>query len=88
MTSQHADECHAVLGAALAGPSAATNAQTTQAVPWAIRIGLEARGIPVGPLPLPASPGRQAQRAAFIEWVPGWLTRVEQALGLSLVGAR
>ena len=56
--------------------------------PWAIRIGLEARGIPVGPLPLPASPGRQAQRAAFIEWVPGWLTRVEQALGLSLVGAR
>lgn len=56
--------------------------------PWAIRIGLEARGIPVGPLPLPASPARQAQRATFIAWVPGWLTRVEQALGLTLVGAR
>ncbi len=56
--------------------------------PWAIRIGLEARGIPVGPLPLPASPARRAQRAAFIDWVPGWLTRVQQALGLTLVGAR
>ncbi|MGV3517968.1 dihydrodipicolinate synthase family protein [Luteitalea sp.] len=56
--------------------------------PWAIRIGLEARGIPVGPLPLPVSPGRQAQRTAFVQWVPGWLTRVEQALGLTLVGAR
>ena len=56
--------------------------------PWAIRIGLEARGIPVGPLPLPASPGRQAQRAAYLQWVPAWLTRVEQALGLTLVGAR
>lgn len=56
--------------------------------PWAIRIGLEARGIPVGPLPLPLSPGRQSQKAAYIEWVPYFLARVQGALGLSLVGAR
>jgi 4-hydroxy-tetrahydrodipicolinate synthase len=56
--------------------------------PWAIRIGLEARGIQVGPLPLPLSAGRVAQKAAYLQWVPGWLARVEQALGLTLVGAR
>ena len=56
--------------------------------PWAIRIGLEARGIPVGPLPLPLSRDGRRRQAAYIEWVPGWLARVEQALGLSLVGAR
>jgi 4-hydroxy-tetrahydrodipicolinate synthase len=55
--------------------------------PWGIRIGLEARGIPVGPLPLPPSPHRQAQRAAFMAWVPGWLARLEVALGQALVGA-
>ena len=52
--------------------------------PWGIRIGLEARGIAVGPTPLPLSPGRAAQRAAYLAWAPGWLTRVEQALGLTL----
>jgi 4-hydroxy-tetrahydrodipicolinate synthase len=56
--------------------------------PWGIRIGLEARGIGVGPLPLPLSPGRRAQKAAYMEWVPDFLARVEGALGLSLVGAR
>ncbi len=56
--------------------------------PWGVRIGLEARGIPVGPLPLPLSPGRAAQKAAYLQWVPAWLARVEQALGLTLVGAR
>ncbi len=56
--------------------------------PWAIRLGLEARGIEVGPLPLPLSERRRAQRAAYLQWVPGWLARVEQALGLTLVGAR
>lgn len=56
--------------------------------PWGIRVGLEARGIAVGPTPLPLSPGRVAQRAAYLEWAPGWLSRVEQALGLTLVGAR
>jgi len=56
--------------------------------PWAIRIGLEARDIPVGPLPLPLSPRRAAQKVAYLQWVPGWLARVAQALGLPLVGAR
>lgn len=56
--------------------------------PWGIRIGLEARGIDVGPLPLPLSAGRQAQRAAYLAWVPGWLARVEDALGLTLAGTR
>ena len=55
--------------------------------PWAIRIALEARGIPTGPLPLPLSANRRAQKTAFVEWVPGWLTRVEAALGHGLVGA-
>ena len=56
--------------------------------PWAVRIALEARGLPTGPLPLPLSPTRQAQREAFIGWVPGWLARVESALGQRLVGVR
>ncbi len=56
--------------------------------PWAIRIALEARGVPVGPLPLPLSPARVAQRAAFLAWVPAFLGRVEAAIGQSLVDAR
>ncbi len=56
--------------------------------PWAIRIALEARGVPVGPLPLPASPGRAAQKAAFMAWIPGWLARVEATLGHELVAVR
>jgi 4-hydroxy-tetrahydrodipicolinate synthase len=56
--------------------------------PWAIRIALEARGLPTGPLPLALSPGRQAQRETFVQWVPGWLGRVEAALGHGLVGVR
>jgi len=54
--------------------------------PWAIRVALEARGLPTGPLPLAMSPNRQTQRDAFIAWVPGWLARVEAALGQRLVG--
>lgn len=53
--------------------------------PWGIRIGLEARGIDVGPLPLPPSAGRLAQRAAYLEWAPGWMARVGEALGQTLV---
>jgi 4-hydroxy-tetrahydrodipicolinate synthase len=36
--------------------------------PWGIRIGLSARGIDTGPLPLPLSARRQAQATAFREW--------------------
>jgi len=56
--------------------------------PWGIRIGLEARGLDTGPLPLPQSAGRLAQRAAYLEWAPGWLARVGDALGQTLVVAR
>lgn len=56
--------------------------------PWGIRVGLEARGIPVGPFPLPPSPTRMAQREAYLAWAPGWMDRVGAALGQALVGTR
>ena len=43
--------------------------------PWGIRIGLAARGIDTGPLPLPVTPARRRQIAAFREWLPDWLVR-------------
>jgi 4-hydroxy-tetrahydrodipicolinate synthase len=43
--------------------------------PWGIRIGLAARGIDTGPLPLPVTAARQRQIAAFAEWLPAWLAR-------------
>ena len=45
--------------------------------PWGIRIGLAARGIDTGPLPLPVTSTRQCQIAAFREWLPSWLDRLE-----------
>ncbi|MGB2713111.1 MAG: dihydrodipicolinate synthase family protein [Vicinamibacterales bacterium] len=41
--------------------------------PWGIRIGLAARGIETGPLPLPLTAERKQQIRAFTEWLPGWL---------------
>jgi dihydrodipicolinate synthase/N-acetylneuraminate lyase len=43
--------------------------------PWGIRVGLAARGIDTGPLPLPATAARTQQVAAFTEWFPRWLQR-------------
>jgi len=43
--------------------------------PWGIRIGLAARGIDTGPLPLPVTPARRRQIADFREWLPDWLVR-------------
>jgi 4-hydroxy-tetrahydrodipicolinate synthase len=43
--------------------------------PWGIRIGLAARGIRTGPLPLPLTPARQQQIAEFDDWLPEWLQR-------------
>lgn len=43
--------------------------------PWGIRLGLAARGLDTGPLPLPLSDERMAQIARFQEWVPGWIDR-------------
>jgi 4-hydroxy-tetrahydrodipicolinate synthase len=43
--------------------------------PWGVRIGLAARGIPTGPLPLPLTPARERQIAGFGAWLPEWLVR-------------
>jgi 4-hydroxy-tetrahydrodipicolinate synthase len=43
--------------------------------PWGIKVGLAARGIETGPLPLPLTPARRQQIAAFTEWFPAWSTR-------------
>jgi 4-hydroxy-tetrahydrodipicolinate synthase len=44
--------------------------------PWGIRIGLAARGLDTGPLPLPLTPARQFQIEKFTEWFRAWLPRV------------
>lgn len=49
--------------------------------PWGIRIGLSARGIGTGPLPLPLSAERQHQVLEFTQWFLPWLGRT----GLPLV---
>jgi 4-hydroxy-tetrahydrodipicolinate synthase len=41
--------------------------------PWGIRLGLAARGIETGPLPLPVSESRRRQAVAFQEWFTAWL---------------
>jgi 4-hydroxy-tetrahydrodipicolinate synthase len=43
--------------------------------PWGIRVGLTARGIDTGPLPLPVTPARKQQISSFMEWLPPWLQR-------------
>ena len=43
--------------------------------PWGIRVGLAARGIDTGPLPLPLSAARTVQIATFRKWLPGWLVQ-------------
>jgi 4-hydroxy-tetrahydrodipicolinate synthase len=42
-------------------------------IPWGIRLGLEVRGIPNGPLPLPLSAPRKQQIADFRNWLAHWL---------------
>ena len=44
--------------------------------PWGIRIGLAARGLSTGPLPLPLTPRRRQQIEAFNAWFPGWLEKL------------
>jgi len=44
--------------------------------PWGIRIGLAARGISTGPLPLPVTARRRQQIEAFQAWFPGWLEKL------------
>ncbi len=45
--------------------------------PWGIRIGLAARGIDTGPLPLPVTPRRRQQIEGFQAWFPGWLEMIQ-----------
>lgn len=52
--------------------------------PWGIRLGLAARGIDTGALPLPLSRRRVTQAEAFRGWLPGWFDRVADALGQAL----
>jgi len=44
-------------------------------VPWAVRVGLEVRGVPNGPMHLPLSPARVRQVAEFRSWLKGWAAR-------------
>ena len=51
--------------------------------PWGIRVGLAARGIDTGPLPLPLTAGRKQQISAFKEWLPEWLAANRLDRGVS-----
>ncbi len=42
-------------------------------IPWAVRLGLEARGIDPGPLALPLSSRRAGQVAAYRKWSRQWI---------------
>jgi 4-hydroxy-tetrahydrodipicolinate synthase len=44
--------------------------------PWGIRIALEARGLPTGPLPLPLTPSRREQIRSFQAWFSEWIMSV------------
>jgi 4-hydroxy-tetrahydrodipicolinate synthase len=41
--------------------------------PWGIRIALEARGLPTGPLPLPLTPARLDEIRSFKAWFTEWI---------------
>jgi 4-hydroxy-tetrahydrodipicolinate synthase len=41
--------------------------------PWGIRVALEARGFPTGPLPLPLTPARRQQILEFQVWLRAWI---------------
>ena len=49
-------------------------------IPWGIRMGLEVRGIPTGPLPLPLSSVRAQQVVDFRNWLAQWLPAHTPAL--------
>ena len=44
--------------------------------PWGIRIALEARGLPTGPLPLPLTAARREQIREFQTWFRAWIVSV------------
>lgn len=51
-------------------------------VPWGVRLGLAARGLDTGVMPLPISEARREQIARFNAWLPAWMER----LGVSIKG--
>lgn len=55
--------------------------------PWGIRVGLAARGIRTGSLPLPLSARRAEQVESLLAWLPSWYERVSTAIGRSVVVA-
>jgi 4-hydroxy-tetrahydrodipicolinate synthase len=50
-------------------------------IPWGVRVGLAARGIPSGPMHVPPSPGRLQQIQEFQSWLPAWAAQHGQQLG-------
>ena len=44
--------------------------------PWGVRIGLAARGMETGPLPLPVTPRRRQQIEEFHAWFQPWLQTI------------
>jgi 4-hydroxy-tetrahydrodipicolinate synthase len=48
--------------------------------PWAVRVGLEVRGFPMGPFPLPLNAERARDVESFRTWVTEWLDRIRAAL--------
>lgn len=55
----------------------------TLPIPWGVRVGLAARGIPNGPMHLPPSPERRRQMEALSGWLSRWAE--ERSLGLARV---
>jgi dihydrodipicolinate synthase/N-acetylneuraminate lyase len=47
--------------------------------PWGIRVGLAARALDTGPLPLPVTSERQRQIREFQEWFTAWLPQAINA---------
>ncbi len=56
-------------------------------IPWAVRLGLEARGIDPGSLPLPLSNRRKEQVAAYRKWSRQWIAERDWVKPLSGVPA-
>ena len=54
--------------------------------PWGIRIGLAARGLDTGPLPLPLTATRKRQIQEFQQWFPAWLERSGLAQSVMIAG--
>lgn len=52
-------------------------------VPWAIRLGLRVRGLPIGPLNMTPSPKREQQIAAYSQWLERWLEQKSWAQPLA-----